>query len=223
VPRITVGIIDSGFDPRLQARVDAQAAFVVADGGLYRQPVQPDRLGHGSRVVRVIGSLAPSVHLVVAQVFGERLSTTPSQVAAALRWMLEQEVDLVNLSLGLRADRGPLRDACKSALDAGVTLCAATPARGEAVYPAAYPGVLRTTGDARCGRDEWSALNTRFADFGARVHTNDQRAAGASIGTAHLSGHIAAYLAGGGSNTGAAIRDYLQRHARYYGPERRTG
>lgn len=220
---VLVGVVDSGFSRDQAHAVESAAAFVVESGTLLQRAADHDRLGHGCQTIGAIHRIAPQARLAVAQVFFDRLTTTPSQVAAAIHWLLEQRVDLINLSLGLRADRPALRAACAAALRAGVTLCAATPARGEPVYPAAYPGVLRMTGDARCGEREWSCLETRYADFGAFVRSPDGQVAGASIGSACLSGHIAAWLATGGADDGDAIRRHLRGQARYFGAERRTG
>lgn len=46
--------------------------------------------------------------LLVAQVFSAQASTSALQVAAALLWLVEAGVTLVNLSLGLQQDRSQL-------------------------------------------------------------------------------------------------------------------
>jgi hypothetical protein len=224
---VRIGVVDSGASPVQAARVRSAAAFVFEDGALCRVAAQPDRLGHGSRLVDIIGLLAPDAELCVAQVFRERLATSAAQVAAAIDWLVEERVQLINLSLGLREPRPVLAEACARALAAGVILCASAPARGAPVYPAAFPGVLRMTGDARCGRLEISALGTQYADFGAHVRPLEAGAApgmagsGASIGCAHLSGHIGRYLAAGGRAEPAAVRQWLAAEARYHGAEHR--
>lgn len=224
---VRVGLVDSGHAPALAARVASAAAFVLGEDGVRREDAGPDRLGHGSRLAEVIAACAPRAQLCVAQVFHARLATTATQVAAAIDWLVAQRVALINLSLGLRAPRPVLAEACARARAAGVLLCAAAPARGEPVYPAAFPGVLRMTGDARCARMEISALGTRYADFGAHVRPLDGSLAGggASVGCAHLSGHIARYLddcrAAGRMAEEEDVRQWLQAQARYRGPERR--
>ncbi|MCW8903461.1 subtilisin-like serine protease QhpE [Sedimenticola sp.] len=220
---VTVGVVDSGFSRDQAQTVDCAAAFVVDSEMLVQREAQYDCVQHGTAVIRAIATTAPAARLAVAQVFTERFTTTPSQVAAAIHWLLDQRVDLINLSLGLRADRPVLQAACAAAAAAGIPLCAATPARGDPVFPAAYPGVLRMTGDARCAETEWSCLETRYADFGAFVRSSDGRVAGASIGTGYLSGHISAYLATGGAADVDSIRRYLRENACYFGAERRTG
>lgn len=225
---VRVGLVDSGHAPALAARVVSAAAFVIGEDGVRCEAAGPDRLGHGSRLAEIIAACAPRAQLCVAQVFHARLATTAAQVAAAIDWLVAQRVALINLSLGLRAPRPVLAEACARARAAGVLLCAAAPARGEPVYPAAFPGVLRMSGDARCARMEISALGTRYADFGAHVHPLDGglTGSGASVGCAHLSGHIARYLddcrAAGRTADEEDVRRWLCAQARYHGPERRS-
>ena len=77
------------------------------------------------------------------------------------------------------------------------------------------------TGDARCQPHQFSRLATRYADYGACVRSNSSAVAGASVGCAHMTGHIARYLCEGGKPE--ALTDWLDAHAAFIGPEHRTG
>lgn len=215
-----VGIVDSGCAPDQMAAVLAGRGFVLEDDVLVTRDATPDQLGHGSAIAAVVLHLAPTTRLLIAQVFHARFTTTAIQVAAALDWLVEGGAQVINLSLGLRSDRPVLREACQRATAAGVILCAASPARGDPVFPSAYPDVLRMTGDARCARSEWSWLATRHADFGAHVAPLPGGAAGngASLGCAHLTGHIAQRLSEGVCDRDAMLR-FLIKGACHRGPE----
>ncbi|GHU26085.1 hypothetical protein FACS189488_14080 [Betaproteobacteria bacterium] len=234
---IRIGIIDSGAARRHASLIDAARAFVIRDDALLAVPAHADQLGHGSAVFDIVHHLAPHARFVIAQVFRERLSTTAIQVAAAIDWLAEVGVDLINLSLGLTQPRPVLEAACQRAREAGVVLCAAAPARGGPVFPAAFDGVWRMTGDARCARAEISCLMTEQADFGAHVapltpprphDDGPPHGSGASMGCAHLSGHLAALLASDAApprQTPARhiwLRERLQQQAHYFGPEHHT-
>ncbi|WP_044874227.1 peptidase S8 [Pseudomonas sp. LFM046] len=217
---VAIGIIDSGFSAEQGGRVAQARRFWLEGGELKEGDTQPDALGHGSVVLDTLTRQSGPVRLCVAQVFGDRWQTSPLQIAAALHWLVEQDVALVNMSLGLRNDRPVLREACVVAQTAGVLLCASSPAQGEPVYPAAYPGVIRVTGDARCAPGQWSWLNSPQADFGAHVAAANG-VAGSSVGCAALSGIIAGYvLANPGSNRDAVLQ-WLHDGAAFIGPERR--
>lgn len=221
--KVRVGIVDSGSSAAQAAQVAAAAAFVRGDSDVRRIAACDDLLGHGSLVGDVVLHCAPHAELLVAQVFRERLATTAAQVAAAIDWLVGSGAAVINLSLGLREPRPVLEAACRAALDAGVVLCAASPAQGAPVYPAAFAGVLRVTGDARCERLEISALAAAHADFGAHVRPmhGALAGAGASMACAHLSGHVARHLSEGGRADADALRAWLTVQARYHGLERR--
>lgn len=188
---IRIGLVDSGLAPELADRVHAQAAFLRgAEGRVERQPAEPDRIGHGSQVARIIAGAAPEARFANAQVFVRPRLVDAELVADAVDWCVGNGVRVINLSLGLTADRDALRAACKRALFAGITLVASCPARGEMPFPAAYPGVLAVCGDARCGEDEWSLVDGQWL-LGAFPHAT--AGGGASFAAAAISGRAAAF------------------------------
>lgn len=158
--------------------------------------------------------------MCVAQVFDERGVTSPLQIAAALHWLGEQGVRVINLSLGVRQDRPILREAVAELVEAGVIVCASSPARGESVFPAGYPGVIRVTGDARCGEKEWSWLDSPQADFGAAVKVAGR--SGASLGCAAFSGHLAALLAERSELSNVQVIEVMRERAVFRGIERKV-
>ncbi|WP_221793997.1 subtilisin-like serine protease QhpE [Oceanobacter mangrovi] len=192
---VRVGIVDSGLNSSLaaDARVVRQTAFVIEQNQLWQDDAQPDRSGHGSDIARIILSLAPECELVSAQVFQQGNGTTAMQVAAAIEWLVDQGCEIINLSLGLRQDRPTLKCACEIAAELGVILVAASPAQGEPVFPAAYPEVIRATGDARCDHPNWVYLATEQADVAGCVRPLDNQLgrSGASMGCAHITGLLA--------------------------------
>jgi len=218
-----VGLVDSGLDGPGAARADLACRFTADAGGTVRaRPVAADRHGHGSALAAVIAGHAPDARLANAQVFDDRAATTAASVAAALDWLRGHGVRLANLSLGLADDRAVLRRAVAEAVAAGLLLVAASPARGGPVYPAAYPGVLRASGDARCAPGELSWLGSAQADVGAcplldGATPRPGTPAGASVAAAHVTGLLAAGFTGDPAAAAAWLRD----RARWLGPERR--
>ncbi|AWB06553.1 subtilisin (plasmid) [Azospirillum humicireducens] len=212
-----IAVIDSGITlPGVP--VAERAAFLLnADAlDIEQVPSQPDRIGHGSAVAAAIMVQAPTAELIDAQIFHDRITASPAAVAAALRWAVGHGARLATLSLGLSADRPVLRTAVEEALSHGLLLVAASPARGGPVWPAAYPGVIAATGDARCGPGEVSVLP---AAFGAcpRRPDGDPRAGGASLAV----GHLAGLLAAAAPPSYEAALAHLHGAARWHGPERR--
>lgn len=219
---VRVGVIDSGGP---EEEMGGSLAF-LSDGTT--AIASADRLGHGSVISRVISRACPRVIITHAQVFDDRPVTTALRVAAALRWfaLMEEEsrVDIVCMSLGLKEDRRPLREAVEMAIQAGILLVGSHPARGGACYPAAYPDVIAATGDARCTWDQLSVLGEKL--FGAWSNSPEHGGsgmAGSSLGGARLVGHIAEILTTTGRLPGTAkVVSCLRRRASFLGPERRN-
>lgn len=220
---VRIAVVDSGCAAAQAPRARAAVALVLDDRVVRQAPVTADALGHGGRVAGILLHCAPQAELLVAQVFRERLTTTAAQVAAAIDWAVANGAQLVNLSLGLREPRPVLAEACARAVAAGTVLCAAAPARGQTVYPAGFPGVLRVTGDARCAPGEIAAIGSAEIDFGAHVRPLDGSlaGAGASMACAWFTGLAARHFVGGGGAD--ALRAWLVEQARYHGVDNPRG
>lgn len=205
-----IGVIDSG-GPAEQ--MEGASAFSASGDG----PATPDRLGHGTAVAAVLRRAAPGARLRHAQVFGDSPVTSADRVARAVLW-LAGEADILLLSLGLAADRKVLRAACETALAAGRCVVAASPARGAVSFPAAYPGVVAATGDARC---DWETLSLLPGGvIGAWCASPERGGAGmggASLAAARVAGQLAAAFPAGQADPAV----WLAGRCRIFGPERR--
>lgn len=217
---IRVGIADSGVEGAAAGKVIARANFSLAGALIEAGDVPRDHAGHGSALAAVIAE-ADGIELLDACIFDASLHAGAAQAAAAIDWLVDGGARLINLSFGLREDREVLREACARAMSRGVLLVASTPARGAAVFPAAYPGVLRATGDARCAAGEHSWLGTPQADAGGVVRTPCGHVAGASAGCAHVSAALVRLMLRQPSATREELLEALRQAARYLGPERR--
>jgi hypothetical protein len=217
-----VALIDSGVGASDPLPVLSGCRFIDKDAQIIEAELAPDPTGHGTVVAEIIASAGVPMELCVAQVMDAEGWATPAAVAAALSWALAQRAQLIHLSLGLRHDRAVLAQAISRVITAGAVIVASAPARGVRTYPAAYPGVIRATGDARCGREEISHLDTPWADFGAcavHVGPNGHAQRGASIGAAHLTRFILAHVP---PATPVGVLRSLVQHAGYRGAERRA-
>jgi hypothetical protein len=218
---VAIALVDSGV---ALAGVEAARAFGLdAAGGILDGPAGADALGHGTALARLVLAAAPRARLVDAQVFGTSFLAAPAAVAAAIDWAIGAGARIVNLSFGLRADRDVLRGACARAVAAGALVVAASPARGAPVFPAAYPGVLRVCGDARCRAGEVSDLEGEPADVGAAPDGGGTTGAsgGASFACARVAGLLAAALGETPGLDAAAAVARLRAGAAYRGRERR--
>lgn len=216
-----VAILDSGIGRLPAANVIRVRRFVDEGGQVREQPPIEDPIGHGTIVAGIIASASRPVELLIAQVLNDRARCTAAALAAAIDWALEERAGLLHFSVGLPYDRAILGTAIAAATAAGVLVVAAAPARGQMTYPASYPGVIRATGDARCGTEQIAFLDSAAADFAAcPVHQapSGKASRGASMGAAHLSRYIVTHMAAG--LAAEKVYETLVRIASFHGPER---
>jgi len=210
-----LGVIDScGVAPQALA----SAGFVDGDEGVRRIAPSADASGHGTRIVELLTRDRRQVGLLLAQVLSNSGATSAASVAAAMDWCVAEGSNVVHLSLGLRADRPVLARAVERALRRGCLLIASTPARGAPVYPAAYDGVIRATGDARCAPAEISELAPGTFGGCPWFDSSSGRGQGASIGAAMIT-HL--LIGEPGPLAPGEARELLGERAQYRGPERR--
>ncbi|MDX2008323.1 MAG: S8 family serine peptidase [Meiothermus sp.] len=102
---VRIGHLDTGLDashPELRGKV---AAFAVIDAGGHPRAAEPyDSAQHGTHTAALlVGSgvgMAPDARLVSALVLPEGFGTL-AQVLGGIDWVLEQNVQIVSMSLGL--------------------------------------------------------------------------------------------------------------------------
>ena len=153
---LRIGLVDSAVDiqhPALRGRQ-------VVTRSLLSAGITPAPSNHGTAIAGLLvgnvgdglfSGLVPEATLYAAIVFRKvdhkRNDTTAELVTVALNWLLEQKVQVINMSLG-----GPhnliLEEAVRRTLKQGVGVVAAagnSGPRAPAVYPAAQSGVLAVT------------------------------------------------------------------------------
>ena len=98
--------------------------------------------------IGVIG-VAPEASLYAAKALDRTGVGYISTLVAALEWAVDNEMDVVNMSLGTSANIDALHDACEEAYAAGLVLVASAGNEGdgnaapnEVSYPAAYASVI---------------------------------------------------------------------------------
>jgi hypothetical protein len=219
--RVKVGVIDSGVSLEPSAALFESVGIVATSSGAARVPAIEDPLGHGTAVARIIVAEAPLAQLASAQAFMGRCADAAC-IAEAIAWCLEQQVRIVNLSLGLGHDDPLLRCASEAAVASGVIVIASSPARGARPYPAAYPGVIAVSGDARCSVQQWSLLEPRRLYGVAPFAADGTTPGGASYAAARMSACAACFLAASPAAGAEDFREWLEAGAAFRGRERRA-
>jgi subtilisin len=101
---VRVAVVDSGIDgdhPALGGMVRGGVTVIEKDGQCtYDDAPHGDAFGHGTACAGIIHSIAPEAELYSVKVLGATLSGTGGMFAAGLRWAIEHEMQVLNLSLG---------------------------------------------------------------------------------------------------------------------------
>lgn len=147
---VTVGIIDSGVEvdhPALGGKVVRSLRVEAAPDGprIVDDPAATDLVGHGTACAGIIHALVPDADLVSVRVLGKNNRTKGLAFAYGLDWVLQQGVQVANLSLSSRSEDlyATFHDLVDQAYFANTLLvCAASNYPGQASYPSLYASVV---------------------------------------------------------------------------------
>ncbi|MFS0574657.1 S8 family serine peptidase [Sporosarcina sp. 179-K 3D1 HS] len=160
---VKIAVLDSGvnvYHSHIDQELGGLAFRVNREGGIELHEDIRDYLGHGTAVTAVMRQMAPDAEILVGKIFDEKLACYPSVLAEAIDWAVEQEVHIINLSLGVNRNHQVIEEACAAAIEKGVAVVASYNKQTGLLWPANYPGVF----GVRAGevpRMEWqlNALN----------------------------------------------------------------
>jgi len=196
---IRIGIVDSGVHGE-HPHVGGIAGGVTvgADGCV---PGYVDCLGHGTAIAALIHALAPEAELYAVRVFDDRLATSIGRVMRAIDWCLENQIQIVNLSLGTMnpAHRAAFAAAVERVHDAGAALVSAYEMDGQPMLPGSMAGAIGVTMDADCPREAFGCTMREGKQvFSAPPYPREipgvrreDNLNGVSFAVAHISAHLA--------------------------------
>ena len=199
---VTIAIIDTGVDgsvPELVGAVVGGADFSGLGSPDGQEPVGSEGSGHGTMVASlaagrgtgpdagVIGAAPQASILSLSIGFGEGTTSSDDQIAAAVRYAVDNGADVINMSLTRNTLDWPESwdDAFLYAMENDVVVVAAAGNRGSGTTmvgaPATMPGVLTVAGVDRDG-----------------VASFDASSQGITIGVAAPSEDLVGVVPGGG-------------------------
>ncbi len=197
-------------------------------------PIDTD--GHGTAVAGLIAGqvstrlndgylvgVAPDVDLYSVKVF-ENDGANMVTILKAVEWAIENNVDMINMSLGTVKDDLILHQAIKEAYEAGITMVAAAGNDGNAQpvqYPANYQEVIAVSSIDQY-RKIWRKSNTgkqiEYTAPGVDINVLDltkpyTEMSGTSIATPHVVGMIALIKQQYPTYTTSELRNVLRNYA----------
>jgi subtilisin family serine protease len=138
---LKIAVVDSGVNVR-HPHITARTQGVVI--GLDDEQSWDDKLGHGTAVMAAIQEKAPGAEYYAVRLFGSSLRTTTGRLIQAIEWAIENQMDIVNLSLGTpNLDyRGTLQSLVERAASTGIILVSPVHTNQHAVLPGSLDGVI---------------------------------------------------------------------------------
>ena len=219
-----VAIIDSGIDPTHE-KIGAVHEVLLDSVS----PPTAVSAGHGTACAGIIRQIAPTATLYDVRLFDESLTADGPALLAAVRWAIEQRMDVVNLSLGTTdvTFRDALAEVCRQAREAGVILVAAEHNDGRESYPAVLSDVIGVAGGKVRGRYGYyyrpgDAIECVARGDAQRVCWTDPRyvmVSGTSFAAPHVTGMVALIRQAHPGASLEQVREQLQANALQGTPE----
>ena len=203
---IKVAVLDTGIDythPDLKANYIGGYDFVNKDN----DPM--DDHSHGTHVAGTvvaasngIGLLgaAPQAKIYAVKVADKSGYCSYSNIIAGINWAVNNNANVITMSLGGTSSSSTLQSACDSAYSKGVVLVgAAGNSGGSVIYPAAYSSVIAVSAiDSNNKITTWSCYGSQveFAAPGVSIKSTMPKGlygtkSGTSMATPHVAGAVA--------------------------------
>ncbi|KLT19873.1 S8 family peptidase [Neobacillus vireti] len=213
---ITIAILDTGCEsshPDLKDRIIGGRNFTKDDRS--DQTIYKDYNGHGTHVagtmaatandLGVIG-VAPEANLLIVKVLDKQGSGQYEWIINGIYYAIEQQVDIISMSLGGPADVPELHEAIQKAVASGILVVCAAGNEGdgrdstnELSYPAAYNEVIsvgatglgRQISDFSNSNEEVDLVAPGENILSTFLNGNYAKLSGTSMATPHVSGALA--------------------------------
>jgi subtilisin len=235
---IKVAILDTGIDKNHE---DLKSNVIHGETTVDNTDWGDDGNGHGTHVAGTVAALdndlgvvgvAPQVSLYAVKVLSDGGSGTVSSVVAGIEWAVEQDIPILNMSLGSSSDSQTLRNACDAAYAAGHLIVSSAGnsgnpgGRGDNVgYPARYESVIAvassTINNTRSSFSSTGPAVELIAPGSSILSTlpgnNYGTYSGTSMASPHIAGVAALAWASNSSLSNSEVRQILRDTAQDLG------
>ncbi|WP_128694680.1 S8 family serine peptidase [Methanoculleus taiwanensis] len=226
---VRVAVLDTGIDythPDLEGNYRGGYDFVNDDA----DPM--DDNGHGTHCAGIIAAerdesgiigVAPKADLYAVKVLSSGGGGYISDVVSGIEWAIENDIQIISMSLGSNSDSYALRSACDAAYEAGIVLVGAAgndgrySGYGDTVdYPARYGSVIAVSAiDENNQRASWSSTGpaVELAAPGVGIYSTYpdgyRSVSGTSMACPHVAGVAALVLAAHPDLGNTEVRELL--------------
>ncbi|WP_261381298.1 S8 family peptidase [Paenibacillus cremeus] len=229
--RIRIGVIDTGVDYN---HPDLRYCLSRGINILNRQMLPLDDNGHGTHIAGTIAAytrqkgvmgVAPQAVIHPVKAFDHQGGAYVSDIISGIDWCVLNNVNIINMSFGMKTYSKALEAAVLSAYRAGIVVVASSGNEGkqaEVDYPARLKQVIAVGATTRKGYiAPFSNVGKQIDIYapGEKIYSTWLRGkynelSGTSMATSHVSGVIALMLAQKPGIKPLRVKNLLRKHAR---------
>jgi subtilisin len=226
--RVRIGVIDTGIDYN---HPDLRQAISGGVNLLNRDLLPFDDNGHGTHIAGTIAAasiqrgivgVAPRASIHPVKAFDQTGSAYISDIIAGIDWCVQNDLDIINMSFGMKTYNKSLELAVLNAYHAGKIIVASSGNDGNKLvidYPARFTQVVSVGATTKNNKIAPFSNRGRRIDIyapGERIYSawlqgTYHEMSGTSMATAHVSGVIALMLAMRPNLTPLQIKSILRR------------
>ncbi len=225
---IRIGIVDTGVD---YTHPDLSTRFVGGIDNVNEDTDPFDDNGHGTHVAGIIASeinnvgiigAAPKANILALKALGSDGTGYISDLVEAVDWAIQNNIQILNFSLGTTYNSSLLASKLNQASDQGIILVAAAgnTNQGALLYPAAYDNVISVA--ASDNNDQFASFSSIGAEITAPGVSITSTIPGGGYaswsGTSMAAPHVTATTALMLANKQTNIRSQLHETALDLGP-----
>ncbi|MFD1706332.1 S8 family peptidase [Siminovitchia sediminis] len=213
---VIVAVLDTGCDidhPDLKDRIVGGRNFTDDDGG--NPEIYKDYNGHGTHVAGTIAAsenqlgvvgVAPEASLLILKVLNRNGSGQHHWIIDAIHYAIEQNADIISMSLGGPDDNPKLHEAIKKAVDHNILVVCAAGNEGDGMettdefaFPGRYNEVIcvgavnleRLTSDFTNSHDRVDLVAPGEEILSTFINGKYAKLSGTSMATPHVTGALA--------------------------------
>lgn len=229
--RVKVGVIDTGVDYN---HPDLRHSLERGINLLNRMALPRDDNGHGTHISGTIAAanelqgmigVAPRSIIYPVKAFDHNGTAYVSDIIWGIEWCVRHQMDVVNMSFGMKTRSRSLLSAVLNAYHSGVLIVASSGNEGrvgDIDYPAGFPHTIAVGATNRAGRIAKFTNRSAAIDVyapGDRVVSSwlrgkHRQMSGTSMATSHVTGAVALLLALRPGLTPAQIKAAIKNSAK---------
>lgn len=229
--RVKVGVIDTGVD---FGHPDLRHSLERGINLLHRMALPQDDNGHGTHISGTIAAanelqgmigVAPRATIYPIKAFDHNGSAFVSDIILGIEWCVRNQINVVNMSFGMKTRSRSLLNAVNYAYRSGVLIVASSGNDGrigDIDYPARYNQTIAVGATNRQRKIASFTNRSRLVDIfapgdqiaSAWLRGKHREMSGTSMATSHVTGAVALLLALKPNLTPAQIKTIIKKSAK---------